>query len=670
MNNIDIRKYIKFVALALLLLLPMTVHAVEKAKVTARSPITMSLKKQQVLFVQGTTVHRAKSVSILSASNQTLRGFATKLSCKAPGKKRVRGSCNVKLTLTKAVPLGQYTLSLLDARRQVVATGKFVITAGAAAIAKAVTRKKQPAVAKKKVAKTAKLKGNISKKQALSTSKKGGAAKIVTTRKQQDVARQKPTVAAKLKSANGNKNAIVAKQKAGKNKGQTTLNLKRPDTPITVTTSDKKKAPRKKATRDVMQNTAEKKRKLREARKPRNLSKDLNSKLKKRTTDIPRARDLRARDKMPRTRIPGKGRIADQTGMLGSVDKPGKAEIPILGKGVITDRMVGQQGGIPGPGSTADVRNQSDPTGVIGSSFGLKGRGAGTNVHAEPGMAGRGPGKLSQQSDIVGDVAGAGGAVAGTVGVGATMGALPLSAIVGGGGAGAGAIAAAGGGVAAALGVGGLIGGATNWIAKKTSGMTLGDALFKLTHSEEEENAEAKKRGDQAKANREKQKKQAEEKKKREAEEKKKKEEEEKKKKEDEEDDEEDEEDDENDENDGTDGDGGSDDGTTPNPMNDDVGGKSDGRMPTDIGGGARLSLEGANSTPADPNSPPPDEEAQQQAVDRMKAKQGELVQFGSEGGSTGGNNAGTPPPAVPDIGQGPECLDDDPECIDSVVNQ
>jgi len=100
----------------------------------------MSVNKPQNLNVQGATVVRAKSVSILSARNKVVRGFATKLACKAPVRKGAKSSCNVNLTLTRKVPLGKYTLNLLDAKRQVLATGQFEVEAGPQARRKTVRK--------------------------------------------------------------------------------------------------------------------------------------------------------------------------------------------------------------------------------------------------------------------------------------------------------------------------------------------------------------------------------------------------------------------------------------------------------------------------------------------------------------------------------------------------
>lgn len=221
MNNIYISKFIKFIALVLLLIFPLTANAVEKVSVTSRTPITMSLKKQQSLSIQGTTIHKAKSVSVGSSTKQTFKEFATNLSCKAPAKKGAKSNCIVRLTLNKAVPLGQYILTIRDARRKTLAVGRFEVKADAAAIAKAATRNKQPTGARNKVAKTAKLNGKNSKKQSLSTGKQESAAKALAirpTRKQQTLIRQKAALDAKQKSDNEKRNARVTKQNADRTK--------------------------------------------------------------------------------------------------------------------------------------------------------------------------------------------------------------------------------------------------------------------------------------------------------------------------------------------------------------------------------------------------------------------------------------------------------------------
>ncbi len=242
MNNIDISKYIKFIALVSLLFFPITAIAVEKVSVTSRTPITMSLKKQQSLSIQGTTLHNAKSVSVGSSTNQTFKEFATKLSCKSPAKKGAKSSCSVTLTLTRAVPLGQYTLSIRDARKQLLAVGRFEVKADAAAVARAATLKKQKAAAKKKVAKTARLTGKNSKKQALATGKKGASAKalpIRPTRKQQAVASQKAARDAKRKAVNEKNKALTANQRTGTNKRQVLITRKKGDVAKTLTARNK-----------------------------------------------------------------------------------------------------------------------------------------------------------------------------------------------------------------------------------------------------------------------------------------------------------------------------------------------------------------------------------------------------------------------------------------------
>jgi len=102
-------------------------YAVEKVSVTSKTPITMTVRKQQSLVVQGATVQNAKSASVVSARNRAVRGFTTRLSCKAPVRKGAKSSCDVKLTITGSVPLGRYTLNLLDGRRQVIAAGRFEV---------------------------------------------------------------------------------------------------------------------------------------------------------------------------------------------------------------------------------------------------------------------------------------------------------------------------------------------------------------------------------------------------------------------------------------------------------------------------------------------------------------------------------------------------------------
>lgn len=79
-------------------------------------------------------------------------------------------------------------------------------------------------------------------------------------------------------------------------------------------------------------------------------------------------------------------------------------------------------------------------------------------------------------------VKGAGGAAAATK-VGADMGALPLTAIFGGGGAGASAVATASGGVLAAAGAGYALGTMINEAYKSATGSTLGDDWYDIYES-------------------------------------------------------------------------------------------------------------------------------------------------------------------------------------------
>ena len=264
MNKKDISKHIKFIALALLLFFPITAIAVEKAQVTSRSPITMTLKKQQSLSIQGATVHNARSVSILSSRNQTLKQFTTTLNCKAPSRKGGKGSCNVKLTLTKAVPIGRYTLRLLDAKRQILATGKFEVKADAVAVAGAKAQKKKQAVSSRKTTQAAKRipdnqkkkklgtnqRAGINKRQALSPRKKGDVAKklpIRPTRKQQAVASQKAALAAKRKAVNEKNKALTANQRAGSNKRQILVTRKKGEVDKTLIAKNKQVLARQKA---------------------------------------------------------------------------------------------------------------------------------------------------------------------------------------------------------------------------------------------------------------------------------------------------------------------------------------------------------------------------------------------------------------------------------------
>jgi hypothetical protein len=431
--------------------------------------------------------------------------------------------------------------------------------------------------------------------------KKRAEAKAAKTRREAEAA----AVETKKKAEAKKRKLFPANQKAGANKRQTLSTRKKGEINKKLT-REKKEASKRKALRGVMQNTAAKKKKINAIRKSPGLTKKLNSKLAKPTTRIPTALDLRAREKIP------------QNGMPGSVDKVTK-NIPVP---EIGSPLGGGLSDMRGQGGTGKTRGASDPTGVIGNSMGKRGAsginmggrelipgmaGATTNIHSEPGMAGRGPGKVSQQS------ADSFGKEMKNLGLFVPPPIEPPGSPTSSAG----------------------------------NGMSNGDQAGTLKGLVTPKNPlEVKKQSAQAKVTRDKQKKENEEKKKKEEAEK----------------------NEEEDEEDGTEDDDDSEaaaDDETQNPM--EVGGERPSWMP-DIGG-ARSSLEGANSTPADPNSPPPDEEAQQQAVDKMKAKQGELIQFGSEGGSLGGNT-GSPPPTETNIGQGPECLDDDPECNNSVVNQ
>ena len=55
----------------------------------------------------------------------------------------------------------------------------------------------------------------------------------------------------------------------------------------------------------------------------------------------------------------------------------------------------------------------------------------------------------------------------------------------------------------------------------------------------------------------------------------------------------------------------------------------------------------------------PSEAEARKQAEDRIRAEQGELVQYGAEGPPTP-TSPDAPAPDLPDLGQGPECPDED----------
>ncbi len=141
--------------LMLTLLLSVSVYAAEKASVRSKTPITMTVKKAQSLSVIGTTVHNAKSVSILSAKKQVIKDMTVTFACKAPTRKGAKGSCDVKLTITKAVPLGKYTLNLIGTRKQTLATGEFEVKADPA-VAKAAAKKKVAAATAKRKALLAK----------------------------------------------------------------------------------------------------------------------------------------------------------------------------------------------------------------------------------------------------------------------------------------------------------------------------------------------------------------------------------------------------------------------------------------------------------------------------------------------------------------------------------
>jgi hypothetical protein len=313
MNKKDINmkrlfgNFIKILVLMSLLFFPMNAIAVEKVSVTSRTPITMSLKKQQSLSIQGTTIHNAKSVSIGSSTNQTFKEFATKLSCKAPAKKGAKSSCSVKLTLTRAVPLGKYTLSIRDARRQLLAVGRFEVKADAAAVAKAAALKRQQAAGKKKQFST--------KKQPLLTRKKGEVDKTLTASNKQKAPKQKAVrggkqnTAGKLKGDTNKKRNLGAmknankaksltasnKQEAAKRKAAVAAKQKAAALRRQQATVKKKEFPAKlskgkidkKQTLDAKQRNDAQKRNFKTARKSKGSQKDLNSKLAKPTKGMP-----------------------------------------------------------------------------------------------------------------------------------------------------------------------------------------------------------------------------------------------------------------------------------------------------------------------------------------------------------------------------------------------
>ncbi len=205
------------------LLLPFGVLAVEKVSVTSKTPITMTVKKQQSLVVQGTTVQNARSASILSARNKAVKGFTTRLSCKAPARKGAKGSCDVKLTITGSVPLGKYTLNLLDGKRQVLAAGQFDVKVDPAVARKQqvakqkaaqVAKQKTEQVAKKKAVQVVKQNVATEQKKVLSVKQKSDVARASAAKKQQAEASKRVEQAAKKETASDKKKVLLAKQKA------------------------------------------------------------------------------------------------------------------------------------------------------------------------------------------------------------------------------------------------------------------------------------------------------------------------------------------------------------------------------------------------------------------------------------------------------------------------
>ena len=189
-----------------------SVSAAEKATVTSKSPITMTVKKAQSLSVTGATIHNAKSASILSAKKQAVREITTSLTCKAPTKKGAKGSCDVKLTIIKAVPLGKYTINLIDAKKQTLASGQFEVKVDPV-VAKAEAKKKAAAAAaaKKKVADAA-----AAKKKAAdaAAAKKKLADAAAAKKKLADAAAAKKKLADAAAAKKKVADAAAAKKKA------------------------------------------------------------------------------------------------------------------------------------------------------------------------------------------------------------------------------------------------------------------------------------------------------------------------------------------------------------------------------------------------------------------------------------------------------------------------
>ena len=192
--------------------------AAEPVTVTAKSPLTMTPNKVQSVTVQGKTVHDAKSVSILSSKKQPINDITSQVNCKAPAKKGAQGSCEVKLMIKKDVPLGQYTLNLIDAKKQVLAEGSIDIKEDPTVAAK---KKQEELLAKQKAEQEKKAAELKAKQEAEAKAKIEAEKKVAEEKAKADaLAKQQEELVAKQKAAAEAKTKAEAEKKAAEEKAK------------------------------------------------------------------------------------------------------------------------------------------------------------------------------------------------------------------------------------------------------------------------------------------------------------------------------------------------------------------------------------------------------------------------------------------------------------------
>ena len=180
-------------------------YAVEPVTVTVKSPLTMTPNKAQSVTVQGKTVHDAKSIAVLSSKKQPINDITSQVNCKAPAKEGAQGSCEIKLSITKEIPLGQYTLQLVDTKKQVLAEGQIDIKEDPAIAAK---KKQEELIAKQKAAAEVKAKAEAEKKAAEEKAKAEALAKQKAEEEKAKAEAEKKVAEEKAKAE------VLAKQQA------------------------------------------------------------------------------------------------------------------------------------------------------------------------------------------------------------------------------------------------------------------------------------------------------------------------------------------------------------------------------------------------------------------------------------------------------------------------